>query len=116
MKPVNFNSSLGKEMVHFVKLKQSSGSDYFSQAKLLRSFDRHLISQKHNSKVLTMTIFQSYFNTIIHVSNRVFSNYYCILQQFSAWLNQYEHNSYVLQKRQAVVPTQELLIFSPLMK
>ncbi len=102
MKTVNFTSSLSDEMAHFVKLKQSSGSDYHSSAKLLFRFDQYLVSILFNDKALTLPIFQRYFETITHLCNRGFSSHYSVLQQFSAWLNQYEANSYVLQKRQAI--------------
>ncbi len=44
MKPVNFTSGLADEMAHFVKLKQSCGSDYHGSAKLLFRFDQHLVA------------------------------------------------------------------------
>jgi len=101
MKTVNFKSSLADEMAHFVKLKQLSGSDYHSSAKLLRRFDTHLTSFAFKGKVLTREIFQSHFDTINHLCGRGFSNHYSVLQQFSAWLNQSETDSYILEKHSA---------------
>ena len=102
MKTVNFTSCLADEMAHFVKFKQSSGSDYHSSAKLLFRFDQHLVALLFKGKVLTRTIFQNYFETINHLCGRGFTNHYSVLQQFSAWLNLHESDSYVLERRRAL--------------
>ncbi len=99
MKTVNFTSTLSDEMTHFVKLKQSSGSDYHSSTQLLFRFDQHLVAISFKGKVITMPIFQNYFKKISHLCGRGFSNHYSVLQQFSAWLNQHKTASYVLEKR-----------------
>ena len=62
MKPVKFTSCLADEMTHFVKLKQSCGSDYHGSAKLLFRFDQHLVALLFKDKVLTRPIFQNYLN------------------------------------------------------
>ena len=98
MKIPDFSGPLKEEMTHFVKLKQLSGSDYASGAKLLFYFDRHLFSQQPNNKILTLATFQSYFDTIAHLCKRGFSNRYSVLQQFCTWLNQREPHSYILPK------------------
>jgi site-specific recombinase XerD len=102
MKNINFTSFLAQEMAHFVRLKQYSGSDYHSQARLLFRFDLFLVSQALKSKMLTRTIFQKYFDKINHLHSRSFANHYCVLQQFSSWLSMREKGSYVLEKRPAV--------------
>ncbi len=102
MKTVNFTSILSDEMTHFVKLKQHSGSDYQSSAKLLGRFDKHLVILPFNKKILTRSVFQNYFKTINHLCNKGFSNHYGVLRQFSEWFNQYEPDSYVLEKRSAI--------------
>ena len=98
MKTVNFASCLADEMTHFVKLKQSCGSDYHGSAKLLFRFDQHLLALLFKDKVLTRPIFQNYFETINHLSARGFTNHYCVLKQFSAWLNLHHRHSYVLER------------------
>ena len=102
MKTVNFASCLADKMVHFVKFKQSCGSDYHSSAKLLFRFDQHLVVRLFKGKALTRTIFQNYFETINHLCPRGFTNHYSVLQQFSAWLKLHETNSYVLERRRAL--------------
>jgi site-specific recombinase XerD len=102
MKTVNFTSSLADGMAHFVKFKQSSGSDYHSSAKLLFRFDQHLAALLFKGKALARPIFQNYFETINHLCGRGFTNHYSVLQQFSAWLNLHETDSYVLERRRAV--------------
>jgi integrase len=102
MKPVNFTSGLADEMAHFVKLKQSCGCDYHGSAKLLFRFDQYLVALLFKDKVLTRPIFQNYFKTINLLCGRGFTNHYSVLQQFSAWLNVHQSNSYVLERRRAV--------------
>ena len=102
MKTVNFTSSLRNEMAHFVKFKQSSGSDYHSCAKLLFRFDQHLVALVFKGKALTRPIFQNYFETINHLCSRGFTNHHSVLQQFSAWLKLHKTDSYVLERRRTV--------------
>ncbi len=102
MKPLDFTSCLANEMAHFVKFKQSCGSDYYTSAKLLFRFDQHLLALSFKGKALSRPIFQNYFETINHLCARGFTNHYSVLQQFSAWLNRHHHHSYVLERRRAV--------------
>jgi len=102
MKTINFTSCLADEMAHFVKFKQSSGSDYRCSAKLLSRFDQYLVALLFKDKVLTRPIFQNYFETINHLCSRGFTNHYSVLQQFSAWLNLHQTDSYVLERRRAL--------------
>ncbi|MEJ2627195.1 MAG: tyrosine-type recombinase/integrase [bacterium] len=102
MKKIDFSSFLKDELHHFVKLKQSSGSTYSSQAGILLRFDRYLSSLQHTNKILTKSIFQNYFNQFTHLHSRTFSNYYSVLHDFSVWLNQQEANTYVPERRPAV--------------
>jgi len=102
MKTVNFTSPLADEMAHFVKFKQSGGSDYHSCAKLLFRFDQHLVALLFKGKALTRPILQNYFETINHLCGRGFTNHYSVLQQFSAWLNLHQSDCYVLERRRAL--------------
>jgi integrase len=102
MKTFNFTSSLRNEMAHFVKLKQSSGSDYHSSTYLLFRFDQHLDSLSFHDTVLTLPIFEGYFEKISHLCSKGFSDHYSVLKQFSSWLNQYNSDSYVLQERVSI--------------
>ncbi len=102
MKTLNFASTFSNEMDHFVKLKQSTGSAYHSSARLLFRFDQYLDKVLFKDVILNKQIFQNYFNIIGHLCKRGFSNHYTVLQQFSSWFNQYQTNSYVLEKRLAI--------------
>ncbi len=102
MRTIDFASSLSQEMTHFVKLKQSCGSDYRHSAKLLLRFDRHLTSLSFKGKILSRSIFQDYFETLHHLCGRGFGNHYCVLQHFSAWLSQHEAGSHILERRRAL--------------
>ena len=97
MKTIDFTSALSQEMTHFVKLKQSCGSDYRHSAKLLLRFDRHLALLSFKDKMLSRSIFQDYFETLNHLCSRGFGNHYCVLQHFSAWLSQHVAGSHILE-------------------
>jgi len=99
MKSIKFTGSLADEMKRFIELKRVCGTDYFSQAKLLCSFDRHLVPQQFKGKILTASDFQSYFDTMKHLCSRTFANRYSVLRQFSVWLNQRQPPSFVLEYR-----------------
>ena len=99
MKSVKFTSSLAEEMKKFTELKRVCGTDYFSSAKLLCYFDRHLARQQFKGRILKASDFQSYFDTIKHLCSRSFANRYSVLRQFSIWLNQRQPRSLVLQYR-----------------
>ena len=99
MKSIKFTSSLAEEMKKFTELKRVCGTDYFSPAKLLCYFDRHLVRQQFEGKILKASDFQSYFDTINHLHSRSFANRYSVLRQFSAWLNQRQPLSFVLEYR-----------------
>ncbi len=102
METFNFTSSLADEMRHFVKLKQSSGSDYSGSAQLLQRFDNRLDTLGFKDKRLTKPILQSYFESLAHLCGRGFSNHFSVLRQFSVWLNQHEIHSYIPEERRAV--------------
>jgi integrase/recombinase XerD len=102
MKSIKFTSSLADEMKRFFELKRVCDTDYFSSAKLLFYFDRHLVRQQFEGKILTASDFQSYFYTIKHLCSRSFANRYSVLRQFSAWLNQRQPLSFVLEYRHTV--------------
>lgn len=102
MKTIDFTSALSQEMTHFVKLKQSCGSDYRHSAKLLLRFDRHLALLSFKDKMLSRSIFQDYFETLNHLCSRGFGNHYCVLQHFSAWLSQHVAGSHILERRLAL--------------
>jgi site-specific recombinase XerD len=82
-------------MARFVTLKQYSGSDYHSQAKLLWRFDRYLSVQHPTIRSVQPQVLDAYLATLGHLSRRGFSNHYCVLRQFCLYLNQYKPASYV---------------------
>lgn len=102
MKALVFSSSLNSVMTRFIELKQYSGSNYRSQAKLLLRFDRYLKLQHETLTCLRPLLMQSYLDTLSHLCNRGLSNHYCVLHQFSVYLNQYNPASYVLPPRPAI--------------
>lgn len=101
MKSFSFTSSLANEMAHFVKLKQHSGSDYYSPAKLLFQFDRYLDAVSFRGKVLSKLVFQDYFAGLDHLNSRTFSNHLGVLRQFSTWLNRHGTVSHIPEKHPA---------------
>jgi site-specific recombinase XerD len=102
MKPLVFTSALQHRMAGFIALKQYSGSDYHSQAKLLWRFDRYLSVQHPTLRYLKPPVLDAYLATLSHLSRRGFANHYGVLRQFCLYLNQFKPASYVLPACRAV--------------
>jgi site-specific recombinase XerD len=95
MKPIVFTSALQRRMKRFVELKQYSGSDYHSQAKLLWRFDQYLSVHHPTLRYLKPQVLDAYWATLGHLCRRGFSNHYSVLRQFCLYQNQFKPASYV---------------------
>jgi integrase len=79
MKTINFTSALRNEMAHFVKLKQSLGSDYYHNAQLLYRFDQYLDSVSFDDTILTLPVFQHYKSSTANKLNEYIQRYQSIM-------------------------------------
>ncbi len=99
MKSIIFRSVLAGPLSHFVTLKQLACTDYFSQARLLSYLDLYLLEKGYDRDVLTREAVSAYLSTQGHLAPRTFDNRYCVVRQFSIFLQQIHPDSYVLPKR-----------------
>jgi site-specific recombinase XerD len=95
MKPLVFTSALQHTMTRFVELKQYSGSDYHSQAKLLWRFDQYLSVHHPTLRSVQLHVLGAYWATLGHISRRGLGNHFSVLRQFCLYLNQFKPASYV---------------------
>ncbi len=95
MKVLKLHSCLAPEIQSFISLRQLSGTDYQSQAKLLEYFDRFLVKEKVRTPRVTRQITEGYQHTLSHLTLRVKSNRLCVVRQFCEYLSRTDPLGYV---------------------
>jgi site-specific recombinase XerD len=88
-------SCLAESFHRFIQLRQLSGTDYHTQARLLLYFDRFLVAQKVTGSQLTRQIVEAYEKTLSHLKPRVRGNRMCVVRQLCAYLSQSDPHTYV---------------------
>ena len=104
MTPLNFHSSLALPIQSFIRLRQLSGTDYQSQAKLLCCFDRFLSEEKFEEPRLTRRITDRYLQTLAHLTPRVRYNHFCVVRQLCQYLSRTEPLTYVPEAIRTITP------------
>jgi site-specific recombinase XerD len=87
-KPIIFQSIFAFQMHQFVKIRQLSGSDYTSQARLLWHFDQFLVQENFTKLELNAFIYQAYLSHCTHLNQRSLGNNISVIRQFCLYLNQ----------------------------
>jgi len=101
-KPENcLESHLAAPIRRFIHLRQLSGTDYHTQARLLLYFDRYLVTQKVTGSRLTRQIVEAYEKTLSHLMPRVRGNRMCVVRQLCAYLSQSDPHAYVPESLRA---------------
>ena len=95
MNPIEFHSTLAAPLHDFVQLRRLGGSDYGSQARLLRYFDRFLCQVEFQGAVLPPDLVLRYLATTEHLHPRTRYNRFCVLRQFCRHLAQSNPLSYI---------------------
>lgn len=95
MKALEFHSCLAPEIRSFISLRQLSGTDYNSQALLLRYFDRFLRDQKVKEPRITRQIIDNYLQTLSHLAVRSRGNRFCVVRQLCRYLWRTDPLTYV---------------------
>ena len=95
MKALEFHSCLAPEIRRFISLRQLSGTDYHSQALLLRHFDRFLRDQELKKPRITRQIIDDYLQTLSHLAVRSHGNRYCVVRQLCRYLWRVDPLTYV---------------------
>jgi hypothetical protein len=71
MSSLVLHSCLAPQIHRFIRLRQLSGTDYHSQARLLGYFDRFLAEENFCAPRLTRPITERYLETLAHLTPRV---------------------------------------------
>ena len=106
MKSLEFQSCLAQQIQRFIGLRQLSGTDYQSQARLLCYFDHFLSEEKLEEPRLTRQITDRYLETLVHLTPRVRYNRFCVVQQLCQYLSQTDPLMYVPESIRRI-PSQE---------
>ena len=107
MKALEFHSCLAPEIRRFISLRQLSGTDYHSQALLLRHFDRFLRGKKLKEPRITRQIIDDYLQTLSHLAVRSRGNRFCVVRQLCRYLWRTDPLTYVPEAIRSV-PSQSV--------
>lgn len=88
-------SCLAGSIRRFIQLRQLSGTDYHTQARLLLYFDRYLVAQKVIGSQLTRQIVEAYEKTLSRLVPRGRANRMCVVRQLCAYLSRDDPHTYV---------------------
>jgi site-specific recombinase XerD len=104
MKTVEFHSCLALPIESFIRLRQLSGTDYQSQARLLWYFDRFLSEEECEEPQLTRSITDRYLETLSHLAPRVRYNRFCVVRQLCRYLSRTDPLTYVPEPIRVITP------------
>ena len=96
LKPESYlESCLATPIRRFIQLRQLSGTDYQTQARLLLYFDRFLVAQKMTGSQLTRQLVETYEKTLSHLLPRGRANRMCVVRQLCEYLSRSDPLTYV---------------------
>ena len=95
MRTNTFCSSLAPQIETFINLRQLSGSDYHSQARLLVYFDRFLVEQDVYHPRITRDICDRYQNSLSGLAPRTQGNRFCMVRQLCKYLAGTDPQNYI---------------------
>ena len=104
MKALKFDSCLAREIQTFIRLRQLSGTDYHSQARMLGYFDRFLVKEKIRAPRVTRQLVEGYQHTISHLALRVKSNRLSVVRQFCVYLSRTDPLGHVPEPLRTITP------------
>ncbi len=104
MRPLEFHSCLAPQIERFIRLRQLSGTDYQSQARLLCYFDRFLSEEKLEESRLIQSITDRYLLTLAHLAPRARYNRFCVVRQLCRYLSRTDPLTYVPEPIRAITP------------
>ena len=104
MKALTFESCLAHEIQTFISLRQLSGTDYQSQARLLEYFDRFLVQEKIHLPRITPKLTDDYQHTLSHLTPRGKSNRLCVVRQLCEYLSRTDPLTHVPEPLRTITP------------
>ena len=104
MKALKLQSCLAAQIQSFISLRQLSGTDYQSQARLLGYFDRFLVQEKIHLPRITPKITENYQHTLSHLTPRGKSNRLCVVRQLCEYLSRTDPLTHVPEPLRTMTP------------
>lgn len=104
MKAVKLQSCLAAQIQNLISLRQLSGTDYQSQARLLEYFDRFLVQEKIHLPRITPKITEDYRHTLSRLTQRGQSNRLCVVRQLCEYLSRTDPLTHVPEPRRTITP------------
>ena len=96
LRPENcLESCLAVLIRRFIRLRQLSGTDYHTQARLLLYFDRFLVAQKLAEPRLSQQLVEAYEKTLARLAPRGRANRMCVVRQLCEYLSRSDPLAYV---------------------
>ena len=96
LKPENcLESCLAVPIRRFIRLRQLSGTDYHTQARLLLYFDRFLVARKLAEPRLSRQLVEAYEKTLSRLAPRGRANRICVVRQLCEYLSRSDPLAYV---------------------
>lgn len=96
LKPENcLESCLAVPIRRFIRLRQLSGTDYHTQARLLLYFDRFLVARKLAEPRLSRQLVEDYEKTMSRLAPRGRANRICVVRQLCEYLSRSDPLAYV---------------------
>jgi site-specific recombinase XerD len=95
MKAWTLCSCLAPQIETFISLRQLSGTDYQSQARLLGYFDRFLVAQDFQQLGITRDICDRYQNSLSRLAPRSQGNRFCVVRQLCKYLARTDPHNYI---------------------
>ena len=95
MKAWILSSCLAPQIETFIKLRQLSGTDYHSQARLLGYFDRFLVGLAVSQPCVTRDICDGYQNSLSGLAPRSQGNRFCVVRQLCKYLARTDPHNYI---------------------
>ncbi len=101
MKAWILSSCLAPQIETFIKLRQLSGTNYHSQARLLGYFDRFLVEQGLHQRCITREIYDRYQNLLTGLAPRSQGNRLSVVRQLCKYMAGPAPNTYIPESFQS---------------
>lgn len=95
MTALKLRSCLAQRIQAFINLRQISGTDYQSQARLLGYFDHFLVAQGITQPRISRLLTDEYEQSLSHLAPRTQYNRFCVVRQFCEYLTSADPFGYV---------------------
>lgn len=95
MRTIEFKSGVAKEISRLIDLRCLSGSDYRSQTRILKCFDRFLVEHSLSEPLITKDMVEQYMQSLSHLQHRGRYNHFSVIRQLCRNIAKTNPNSYI---------------------